>query len=84
MHYYTCENIELPQEILEIPYAYSASCKNIYNVALYIVKHLAHSYKKYTNENQEISYILKANLHENAIKILEFANHTIDLLNQKG
>ena len=84
MEYYTCETIQLSQEILEVPYAYTASCKNIYNVALYIVKHLDHSYEKYTNNNKEISYVLKGNLHKHAIEVLELANNTVDLLNQKA
>ena len=84
MQYYTCETIKLPAKILEIPYAYTASSKNIYNVSLYIVKHLANSYEKYTRENKEVSYVLKSNLHEHTIEILELANNTVDFLNTKA
>lgn len=83
MKYYTCEAIELPQEILEIPYAYTASCKNIYNASLCIIKNLANSYDKYVN-NQEISYILKANLHQNTLDILNLAYDIVDKLNTKA
>ena len=68
MDYYTCENVQLPQEALAIPYAYTASCKNIYNSSLYLIRQLATSYTKISDQNNQstiIYYELKENLHKN-------------------
>lgn len=83
MHYYTCEKINLPEEVLDVPYAYTASAKNIYNSTLYVIRQIISAYEQVKSLDGKSTYVIKADSHDNVVETLELANQTIDYLSNK-
>ena len=77
---YTVKKNLIPDYYYEVLSCYGLSAKNIKNATLFIVKNIFNSY----TYNKELNtYILKDNLHQNQLDILNTINQTILTLNAK-
>ena len=77
---YTVKKNLIPDYYYEVLSCYGLSAKNIKNSSLFIIKNIFNSY----TYNKELNtYILKDNLHQNQLDILNTINQTILTLNAK-
>ncbi len=77
---YTVNKKSIPDFYCEVLNCHGLSAKNIKNSSLFIIKNIFNSY----TYNKELNtYILKDNLHQNQLDILNTINQTILTLNAK-